>query len=257
MPSIVSSNPRGVRVAGPLRALLAAGALLALFAPSPLAAASRELGPEPGLVMPISLKETASAPPRIVFEPDAVRASGFAPGADVLFHGVTRQHQEYFWRVVQTREVLSADAAGEARLEVAEGEVGPHAIWSVVDLATGDLALGTPEGSTAGEIPFPANGLGESEAGAWRVLRTRFERLEALYVRPGEGAWWLVAADGGSIDNDRREDSALSVRLEDARPLWGPEEPPRGLRPGDVVVAVSLDTLDYFAARLVTPGAGD
>ncbi len=198
----------------------------------------------------------AAAPPVLTFEPAAVVASGLAPGAEVAFHGVTRQHGGFFWRVVQTREVVAADALGEARLELPAGEVGPFSVWTVVDLGTGEFALGKPEGSTAREIPFPADGLGESEVGAWRVLKTRFERLEILYVRPGEGSWWLTAIDGGSGDDDGQEDSSLSASLEEARPLWGSEAPPEGFRPGDVVVAVSPDSLDYFAARLIEPGPG-
>lgn len=196
----------------------------------------------------------AAAPPELAFEPAAVVVSGLPPAGEVIVYGITREHLVYFWRLVPTREVLLADATGTARLEVPDG-VGPRSIWAAVEPMTGELALASPEGFTPRELAFPAAGLGQSEAGAWRVLQIGFERVELLYVRPGVGAWWLFAADGATSDDDGAENSTLRVRFDRALPLWGAELPPAGLAPGDVVFAVSLDTLDFFAARLVEPGA--
>ena len=218
-------------IARPLLRRLLPASLLALAAAAPLAA----------------------APPELAFEPAAVVASGVAPGAEVIFHGVTREHQVYYWRLVQTREVVPADAEGVARLELPDG-VGSVSLWTAVDSGTGELAIGSPEGFTATELPFPGNGIDRAANGAWRVLRNRFERAEVLYVRPGVGAWWLLGVDGGSSDEDGLEDSALGLSLEQAQPLWREEPPPEEFAEGDVVVAVSLDTLDFFAARLTAPG---
>ncbi len=195
----------------------------------------------------------AAAPPEVTFEPAAVVASGVVPGAEVVFHGVTREHQTYYWRLVQTREVVPADADGLARLELPDG-VGPVSLWTAVDSGTGEFGIGSPEGFTANELPFPGNGIDRAADGAFRVVRNRFERAEVLYVRPGVGAWWLLGVDGGSSDEDGREDSALGLSLDQAQPLWRAEPPPAEFAAGDVVVAVSLDTLDFFAARLTAPG---
>lgn len=237
-----------VRVRPGSRSILALVALVALgFSAAEAAEAA----------VPVPLGKAASAAPELAFETHALVASGLAPGAEVVFHGVGREHQAYFWRLVQTREPVMADATGTARLELPEEDrVPPRSLWTVVDPATGELAIGSPPGFTPEEIPFPARGLGESEAGAWRTLRTDFQAMEILYVRPGSGAWYLVAVEGSASDDDLQEDSTLTVRLEDAEVLWGSEPAPRGLAPGDLVVAVSLDTLQYFAARLVEPGSG-
>lgn len=205
------------------------------------------------LFLTVSLTPLAAAPPELTFEPSVVVASGVTPGADVIFHGVTREDQVYYWRLVQTREVVPADAEGVARLDLPDG-VGPISLWTVADPGTGEFTIGSPEGFTATELPFPANGLDRAANGVWRVLRNRFERAEVLYVRPGVGAWWLLGVDGGSSDHDGREDSDLALSLEQAQPLWLAEPPPEEFAAGDVVVAVSLDTLDFFAARLVAPG---
>lgn len=197
-----------------------------------------------------------AAPPALTFEPTAVVARGVAPGAEVVFHGVTREHQVYFWRLVQTREVVPADAEGVARLELPDG-VGSISLWTAVDSGTGEFAVASPEGFTPTELTFPGNGIDRAANGAFRVVRNRFERAEVLYVRPGVGAWWLLGVDGGSSDEDGREDSALGLSLEQAQALWREEPAPEEFAAGDVVVAVSLDTLDFFAARLTAPGRAD
>ncbi|HSL81273.1 MAG TPA: hypothetical protein VLF66_00770 [Thermoanaerobaculia bacterium] len=205
------------------------------------------------LLAVVATAPAAAAQPSVTFEPTAVVASGMAPETEVVFHGVTREHRVYYWHLVQTRDVVPADAEGVARLELPEG-VGPVSLWTAVDSGTGEFGIGSPEGFTPNELPFPGNGIDRAANGAWRVLRSRFERAEVLYVRPGVGAWWLLGVDGGSSDEDGREDSQLGLSLELARPLWREEPPPEEFAAGDVVVAVSLDTLDFFAARLSSPG---
>lgn len=206
------------------------------------------------LLVSLPTAPLAAASPEITFEPTAVVASGVVPGAEVVFHGITREHQVYYWRLVQTREVVPADAEGVARLELPDG-VGPISLWTAVDSGTGELEVASPEGFTPTELPFPGNGIDRAANGAWRVIRNRFERAEVLYVRPGVGAWWLLGVDGGSSDEDGQEDSQLGLSLDQARPLWRQEPPPEEFAAGDVVVAVSLDTLDFFAARLSAPGS--
>lgn len=194
----------------------------------------------------------AAAPPTIAFELHAVVVSDLAPGSEAVLHGVTRERHAYLWRLVTAREVLAADATGTARLDLPDG-VGPISTWTAVDVVTGDFSIASPKGFAPEELLFPADGLGQSALGAWQVVRSHFERAEVLYVRPGTGAWWLVAVDGSGSDEDGRDDSALTASLEHAQPLWGDQPPPEQFAEGDVAVVVGLDTLDFFAARLVAP----
>lgn len=239
----------GLRASGPLRVLPRVGAYLAFLAwltPSPLAAA-------PAAPAPLFLGAAASAPPVLVFEPEAVVARGFAPGEEVIVHGVSRHRVGYVWRLVQTREVVLADATGEARLELSEG-LAPRSLWTAAGAATGEFYIASPEGFTPTEHAFPGNGIDRAPNGAWRRLRNRFERAEVLYLRPGVGAWWLLGTRGAESDRGRGHGPDLALELDQGQPLWGREAPPEQFAAGDVVVTVNLDTLDFFAARLVSPG---
>lgn len=205
------------------------------------------------LALPAALP-LAAAPPELAFEPEAVVASGLAPEAEALFHGVSRERRTYLWRLVQTREVVVADAEGVARLELPDG-VAPLSLWTVVEPGSGEFAIASPEGFSPTELPFPGNGIDRGQNGLFRVLRARFERVEVLLVRPGEGAWYLVGVRGSDSDRARGQGRPeLAVELDQGEPFWGGQEPPEELAEGDVVVAVNLDTLDFFAARLVAPG---
>ncbi|HSL81716.1 MAG TPA: hypothetical protein VLF66_03015 [Thermoanaerobaculia bacterium] len=242
-----SCSRPGPPASGRLRLLLALSAFAVLLAaPSSLAAS-------PTAAAPLFLGPAASAPPVLVFEPEAVVAGGFAPGEEVIVHGVSRHRVGYVWRLVQTREVVVADAAGDARLELSEG-IAPRSLWTAASAATGEFHIGSPEGFTPTEHPFPGNGIDRAQNGAWRRLRNRFERAEVLYLRPGVGGWWLLGTRGAESDRGRGQGPDLALELDQGRPLWGSEPPPEEFAAGDVVVTVNLDTLDFFAARLVSPG---
>ncbi len=199
---------------------------------------------------PIPLKPAASSPPEIAFEPDAVVVSGLGPAAEVILHGVSRYHDVYYWALVPTDEVLTADATGTLRYEVPDG-VAPFSVWAAIDTGTGELGLASPEGSIAHEVAFPADGLAQAPGGVVRRLHTSWERAEVLFVRPGVGAWRGAASRGAQGSPTA---AGAEVDLASALPIEAAPAPPAELAVGDVVMAVNLDTLDYFAARLVPPG---
>ncbi len=199
---------------------------------------------------PIPLKPAASSPPQIVFEPDAVLVSGLGPEAQVFLHGVSRYHDAYYWALVPTDEMLTADESGSVRYEVPDG-VAPFSVWAAVDAATGELAIASPEGSIGQEVPFPADGLDQTPGAVVSRLHTTWERAEVLFVRPGVGAWRGIASRGGRSSPTA---AGAAVDLASALPIQAAPAPPAALVPGDVVMAVNLDTLDYFAARLTPPG---
>lgn len=232
----------------PLHAAAPAALLVALLSASaPQTATGQTEGAEP---------DEPTTPLRIAFDSPAVTVTGAAPGAEVLLYGVTRERHPYFWRQVSERQVLTADAAGYASYEVTY-EPDSRSLWIAAEAATGRFAIASAPGFEAEEIAFPGHGLARSETGLLRVLDSRFGRAELLYLRPGAGAWWNVAFDGAGSDSDGREDSAASLSLDAARSFWGSEEPPGEFEAGDLLVAVNLDDLRFFAARLTPPSAAD
>lgn len=200
--------------------------------------------------------EQPTAPLSISFDGPAVVVAGAAPGGEVLLYGLTRERHPYFWRQVSERVVLLADASGSAAFEVAY-QPDSRSLWIAAEAASGRFTLASAPGFTAEEVEFPGRGLVRSETGLLRVLESRFGRTELVYLRPGVGAWWSVAVDGAETDSDRREDEAASLSLDSAQAFWGLGEPPAEFAVGDVLVAVSLDDLRFFAARLTPPGESD
>jgi hypothetical protein len=193
----------------------------------------------------------AAALPVVQFEESSVTATGVTPGGAVVVFGVAKELRGFLVHQERIDAVLTAGADGVAVL-ARETPVPAQSVWAVVDLATGELALGAPEGSELREIPFPAAAL----AADLRALQGRYESLDVLVVRPGAagseglGAWGLFVADGGERDGDGRQDRRLRASLSQLLPLGDSPAPPESLVEGDVVVAVDSETLQVFAARL-------
>jgi hypothetical protein len=154
---------------------------------------------------------------------------------------------------VPTDETLTADAAGTARYEVPNG-LAPLSVWAAVETASGQFAIAAPDGSEATEIPFPAEGVGRAPGGALNRIRTSWDRTEALVVRPGAGAWRGAASRPASAVAGVAGEQGAEVDLGGVVPVGGAGQAPRELMPGDLVMAVDVDNLDYFVARLAPPG---
>ena len=144
---------------------------------------------------------------------------------------------------------MTAGADGVARLEL---ELLPvRSVFSVVDLATGEVGLGTPEHfelrqGTLAPGAIDAGGGGLTERRRW---------VYALWVRPrqdgGAGAWGAIVRDGGGSDADGVEDGAVRAAVSSFVAIGGGDSPPpQELAAGDVVVVVDAETLEVAATRL-------
>lgn len=191
-----------------------------------------------------------SAPATLSFEPEAVVASGLAPGGRVALFSVAREAHPYVSRVVRREEILTDDDGdGVVQLELG-GPVPVESVWMAIDLADGGLAVAAPEGTSFRELPFDPRVLRQEAPGIVRQLRDGRVYLEAFLVRPGAGAWGTTLGDGGETDDDATVDGAVQASLAALKPVGdtiGP--PPESLAPGDVVALVDPNALVYFATR--------
>lgn len=239
-----------------LRAAVPTTVVLALLGLSG-GAAARPLPRDTG---PIFALRAASAAPELAvsFEETAVTVSEATPGGDVAFFSVAREPQGFFQRVVRRGGVVLADALGEARFELSEGEPVPlKSVWGIVDMASGHFAVAAPEGFRLRQIPFPGDALEAGAPGVVNRLRNRAEAVDVLVARPAVGIWTLRAWDLSPEDRDGRDDDQVLVSVGDLRPLeaTGPDPPERFAR-DDVVIVILPETLRYYAARLVGPPVG-
>jgi len=196
--------------------------------------------------------EVFAAEPRISFEEQAVVVEGLAAEAEAVLLGVGRGVAGFVPYQMSVAEVVAADDAGAARLELGE-PLPTISVWVAVALADGGYALAAPEGSEVRQVALPKRAIPASLA---RLEDTR-RSLQVLWVRPagdppsaGAGGWTARVVDGSGLDGDSAEDRRLSVVLDLLEPL-GTSPPPRApVISGDVLVGIDLDTLEVYAVRL-------
>ena len=202
-----------------------------------------------GLVL-LAAAPLSAAPPEISFEPGAVLARGITPKGQAVWFGVAREISRRSINVVPRHAVTSdEDGDGTVRLELGQ-EVPLRSVWFVVDLATGEAAVATPEGFPLVEMNLPGNAI---PAALNRLdLERRFAYL--VLVRPGTGAWQLRIGDGGASDEDGEPDGTLRAALSSLTPVQeGGPPPPERFSPRDVLLILDPERLKFSMVRI---GAG-
>lgn len=197
------------------------------------------------------------APPEISFQPGSVTVEGVTAQGQVVWYSVAREVAEDEVATIVRRSGVRVDEDGDGKVSWAlEGEVPLRSIWVAVELATGRVAVATPEGYPLRRVGWRGRGLERDEAlGADRVedLRTY---ADVLLVRPGEGAWRLTVGDGSEQDDDGAADGKIAVALDRMRSVEGIAEavPPARFGPKDVVVLVDPNRMEVvIEAQEVKP----
>jgi hypothetical protein len=186
------------------------------------------------LLVPAMAGAQGNQSPVIVFEANAVVASGLSPGKTVVWFGVERRvDAEYSTDVYERYDVGMAGADGTARF-VLDQPVALRSLWTVVDLDSGAFALAAPEGYRLGRLSEPPARLGVGSAAQSDELLDERPYLVGLVVRPGEGAWRFAGGDGGARDEDGQNDGHLRFALDKLEPLPGSPAAPARVRGSDL-----------------------
>lgn len=198
------------------------------------------------LVAVAAAPSAAAAGPTVSFEARRVALAGLTPSGSVAWTSVSRDPQGYSTLVARRSDVASADALGEATIEL-EGEVATASVWFVVDLETGGLTVAAPPGTSFREIGFDGRSVVASPQGKLnRLVHTR-PYLELFLARPGVGAWSMAAGEGAAGDEDGEREGSLRTTLADMEPVAAGPPPPEELAAGDVLVMVDPRALEYYA----------
>lgn len=208
------------------------------------------------LALSTSFALVAAAPlaaqPAISFEPAAVVASGMTPGGQMAWFGVARESKDHAATIVRRETVATDDDRdGAVRLDLGR-EVPLVSIWVAVDLATGKVAVATPEGFPLRRIALPGAGAVPGGTGPDRLELNR-GYLELLVVRPGSGVWGATVGDGGEADDDGAQDGRVSVALAHLRAGGTSPAAPQSLGPGDLLVAIDPNEMEVAVSQI--PGA--
>jgi hypothetical protein len=197
-------------------------------------------------------RAAAAQPPTIAFDGAMVRATGITRGGKVAWFGVGHLHEEAALHIISRHGfVVDTDGDGEVSFEIAP-EVPVHSVWIAVDMESGELAVASPEGHELRLLDLPPNAIHPGVSGGSDVFEDGHRMLQVVVVRPRSGAAWGVdVADGGSHDGDGEGNGRLKLPLEALTPLEGsPELRPAVLTAGDIFVAIALDSLETYAAKL-------
>ncbi len=198
------------------------------------------------LIMLLLLPAAAVAQPVLSFEDQAVVVSGGTPEGDIVLWSVYRERPGgVSTRIGRVYERVTSDASGVARLELGRG-VPELSVWSAVDLASGQAAVGTPGSFALTEIDPQGRRIDR----ALNRLEVDVHGLELLFVRPGVGSWRLAIHDGGPEDEDGAYDGSLRASLAALLPDAKAGNAPPKFQKGDVLVAVDPTDLHLFLVQI-------
>ncbi len=190
----------------------------------------------------------------VAFESEAVIVQGVSPGGDVALLGVAKEPGDFRPRVTYRRELLTdGDADGVVSYPV-ERRAPATSVWVLADVASGAVAVATPEDGVMREVAFPLDRSLRALGGELVLIDDRRAELDVLYVRPGVGGWQRHASDGAPSDGDGATDGRVRVRLGDLKELGGGARQLRALLPGDLLVAIDRYRGEFYVLRLGAPG---
>jgi len=149
-----------------------------------------------------------AAKPTVGFEAQRVVLGGLTPSGNVAWYSISREPQGYSTLIAQRSGFVTADALGEAAIEL-EREVAPASVWVVVDLDNGGFTAAAPPGTSFRDIGFDGRSVVAGPEGKLDRLVHARPYLELFLARPGVGAWVMSAGDGAAGDDDGEQDGTL------------------------------------------------
>lgn len=205
------------------------------------------------------------AQPTLVFDAQSVTAVDVTPGAEVAWIMAARK-LEGFTPVIYQGPVAEPDGDGDGEvtfpLPQVRGEepfeIPELSLWLAVDGADGTYTVATPTGDEPRLMESPLRALLSSRDGGVDAFELTGRRLlQTLLVRPGVGAWEILAADGAELDADRAADGVLTQVLEDLRPLGTADRPPERLEENDLLFFVDPEALTVSGLALADEDLGN
>jgi hypothetical protein len=186
----------------------------------------------------------------LAFDGATITASDVHPGAQVAFFAVGLVPDGYESTVYRWSQVVTDDARQGAVTFDAGREIPCKSIWVVVDVSDGRSTVAAPPGCPLRSTAFTPKPFHVEANGDVATFLHAHPFLDLLYVHPGQGVWTIEAADGYPSDADGKSDGTTTVAIASAKPLASPHADAPRLRPGGVLVAIDLYSLDVASARL-------
>jgi len=189
--------------------------------------------------------------PAVELGATTVVVNGITPNGAAVILGAVRDrtgHQTVVWHYQQI--LTDTEGRGTVVLEP-QAPLDQSSLWAVIDLASGAIAVAASGGGLLVEDPVPSDLLSWEQDGTVGAFGTRLRAADLIVVRPGIGAWFISARDGGADDLDGEANGVLMLDPDDLEPVDpGSTETLGNLAPGDVVLALSPQTLHFYQQLL-------
>ncbi|HYK02283.1 MAG TPA: hypothetical protein VE974_11040 [Thermoanaerobaculia bacterium] len=187
-------------------------------------------------------------PPAIAFEQGAVVITGITPGAQVIVFGIVREARNYTMRTMNVSVTLQSDERGEARLDL-QRPVAATSIYAAVDYSSGDFVVASPPGTPLHVRPAQALRMKRNSGQEFDAFDFDAQWVEAIWVRPDQGAWKVSLMDGSGMDGNVAF-GTVQPGAALMRPVSGESAPPVAFRPHDVLIAVDPYLMDVAATAV-------
>ena len=188
----------------------------------------------------------SAAPLTADFGERTVKVGGLTPGGTLAWMTVSHDRPGTYLRVLR-RDGLVRDEDSDGSVVIDLGDVVVvQSIWALVDLSTGSLTVVTPGAMPLAELAPGSGELLVKPEVREDMVRLAGSRYELMLVRPGAGASVGRFADGTPSDGDGAGDGTLTMPIGALSPLGVATEAVGGYQPGDVLVAINPDSLEYW-----------
>jgi hypothetical protein len=213
----------------------------------------RRTGLRVGLVLFLLLGSAwagAGGSPALTFGQQKVVGSGFSPGGQVVWFGLTQEVVAYEVTYARQQQVGTVDEKGQAIFDLGKA-VPRRSLWVAVDLASGAYAIATPPGFPLRQSELPVAALASRGASLGDQLEDESDYSEILLVRPGQGAWGATVGRGGAADESAPADRGLRISLARLTPVLASfSGSPERAAARDLLIVVHPDTLSAAVAVL-------
>lgn len=188
------------------------------------------------LVVSLIAFTAGASSPQISFDLEGVLIQGVRPGSKVAWISIGRRHVDHFGELNIRRGISPANAGS---LTVKQQNASSEStLWIVASVEDGAIVRAGAAGYEPSAVPLLIAGAPDQPA--FTIVAPA---VELILLRPKAGAWSFSAVDGGAGDADGRENGAIVVRTVSMTAFRGNDDPPATLMPGDVILAVDVQSM--------------
>jgi len=195
---------------------------------------------------------SAASPLAISFDTTSVVVSGVTPGGKAILFAVSREltpRRPASAQIVRRAEVLS-DAAHAGAVTLNLGKPVPSvAIWAAIDLTSGSYVVTASPGDSATALAV-SDLVKNDNAGQLKKLDWPASEMEAVLVRPGEGAWRLTAAKYSKLYEHGAPGGPIRTDIEKMIPVGDSGPAPKTFKQRDVIVLMDPRWMQYAVVEV-------